>query len=193
MERCWNEKVGGTEDPRGNPPTSVRHDCHLGTSGVNRPVIEPGSPCVDHQIEFLSECVVESGGEAATRNIEVSRADEGEAKLVWSSARMQGRGKREIPEKTSGRCHRPARFPHAKIRERPRDESNTVCLGGRRVVWPLHHRGPLPCRNERAGETGDPRENPPASGIDRHDSHMRRSGSDLGVKRTPASMALVMA
>ncbi|KAJ8871236.1 hypothetical protein PR048_027542 [Dryococelus australis] len=31
-------------------------------------------------------------------------------------------------------------------------------------------------RNERAGETGNPRENPPTNGIVRHDSHMRESG-----------------
>ncbi|KAJ8874301.1 hypothetical protein PR048_025147 [Dryococelus australis] len=31
-------------------------------------------------------------------------------------------------------------------------------------------------RNERAGETGDPRENPPTNGIVRHDSHMRKPG-----------------
>ncbi|KAJ8888777.1 hypothetical protein PR048_008269 [Dryococelus australis] len=30
--------------------------------------------------------------------------------------------------------------------------------------------------NERVGETGDPRENSPANGIVRHDSHMRKSG-----------------
>ncbi|KAJ8869804.1 hypothetical protein PR048_028812 [Dryococelus australis] len=30
-------------------------------------------------------------------------------------------------------------------------------------------------RNEEAGETGDPRENPPTSGIVRHDSHMRNA------------------
>ncbi|KAJ8895586.1 hypothetical protein PR048_000922 [Dryococelus australis] len=29
-------------------------------------------------------------------------------------------------------------------------------------------------RNERAGETGDPRENPPTNGIVRHDSHLRK-------------------
>ncbi|KAJ8877449.1 hypothetical protein PR048_021904 [Dryococelus australis] len=33
-------------------------------------------------------------------------------------------------------------------------------------------------RNERAGETGDSRENPPTNGIVRHDSRMRNSGSD---------------
>ncbi|KAJ8866028.1 hypothetical protein PR048_033552 [Dryococelus australis] len=31
-------------------------------------------------------------------------------------------------------------------------------------------------RNEATGETGDPRENPPADGTVRHDSHMRKSG-----------------
>ncbi|KAJ8898324.1 hypothetical protein PR048_003684 [Dryococelus australis] len=33
-------------------------------------------------------------------------------------------------------------------------------------------------RNERAGETGDTRENSPTSGIVRHDSHVRKSGGD---------------
>ncbi|KAJ8874880.1 hypothetical protein PR048_022770 [Dryococelus australis] len=32
--------------------------------------------------------------------------------------------------------------------------------------------------NERTGGTGDPRENPPTSGIVQHDSHMKKSGSD---------------
>ncbi|KAJ8889355.1 hypothetical protein PR048_008854 [Dryococelus australis] len=41
------------------------------------------------------------------------------------------------------------------------------------------------CRNERARETGDPREYPPTNGIVWHDSHMRKSGvtqpgSELG-------------
>ncbi|KAJ8877245.1 hypothetical protein PR048_021699 [Dryococelus australis] len=31
-------------------------------------------------------------------------------------------------------------------------------------------------RNERVGETGDPRENPPTNGLVRHDSHVRKSG-----------------
>ncbi|KAJ8871147.1 hypothetical protein PR048_027452 [Dryococelus australis] len=33
------------------------------------------------------------------------------------------------------------------------------------------------CRNERAGETGDPRENPLTGGIVRYDSHLRKSGT----------------
>ncbi|KAJ8896536.1 hypothetical protein PR048_001880 [Dryococelus australis] len=44
------------------------------------------------------ECIVE--GFWAARIIEVLRADEAEVRLVCSSARMQGRGKREFPEKT---------------------------------------------------------------------------------------------
>ncbi|KAJ8875137.1 hypothetical protein PR048_023030, partial [Dryococelus australis] len=42
-----------------------------------------------------------SGEIRVARNIEVLRADEGEARRVRSSTGMQGRGKREIPEKTS--------------------------------------------------------------------------------------------
>ncbi|KAJ8872164.1 hypothetical protein PR048_025766 [Dryococelus australis] len=36
-------------------------------------------------------------------------------------------------------------------------------------------------RNEGAGETGDPREDPPTYGIVQHDSHMRRSGVARGL------------
>ncbi|KAJ8888577.1 hypothetical protein PR048_008069 [Dryococelus australis] len=38
--------------------------------------------------------------------------------------------------------------------------------------------------NERAGETGDPRDDPPTSGIIRHNSHMRKSGSEPVGNRT---------
>ncbi|KAJ8888486.1 hypothetical protein PR048_007977 [Dryococelus australis] len=58
-----------------------------------------------------------------------------------SSPRMQGRGKRETPEKTRLPVG-PTCDPYAKIRERPRRESKPFRLGGRQVVWPLHHRGP---------------------------------------------------
>ncbi|KAJ8877085.1 hypothetical protein PR048_021537 [Dryococelus australis] len=39
-------------------------------------------------------------------------------------------------------------------------------------------------RNERVGETGDPRENPPTSGIVRHDSPMRKSVGNPAGNRT---------
>ncbi|KAJ8887576.1 hypothetical protein PR048_013793 [Dryococelus australis] len=38
-------------------------------------------------------------------------------------------------------------------------------------------------RNARAGKMGDPRVNPPTSGIVRHDSHMQKSGSDPAWER----------
>ncbi|KAJ8874158.1 hypothetical protein PR048_025000 [Dryococelus australis] len=43
------------------------------------------------------------------------------------------------------------------------------------------------CRNERAGEPGDPRENPPTSSIDRHYSHMRASGSEQANRSATAA------
>ncbi|KAJ8898282.1 hypothetical protein PR048_003642 [Dryococelus australis] len=44
-------------------------------------------------------------------------------------------------------------------------------------------------RNGRAEETGDPRENPPTSGIVRYDSHMRKSGSDTaGIESVLATL-----
>ncbi|KAJ8891929.1 hypothetical protein PR048_004488 [Dryococelus australis] len=39
-------------------------------------------------------------------------------------------------------------------------------------------------RNERAGENGRARENPPTSGVVRHDSHLRKSGTDPAGSRT---------
>ncbi|KAJ8882901.1 hypothetical protein PR048_014732 [Dryococelus australis] len=45
-------------------------------------------------------------------------------------------------------------------------------------------------RNERAGETGDPRENPPTNGIVRHDSHMRKSGERANRSATAAPLSL---
>ncbi|KAJ8887284.1 hypothetical protein PR048_013499 [Dryococelus australis] len=53
---------------------------------------------------------------------------------------MQGWEKRESPEKTRQPA---ARFPHAKIWERPRRESNPVRLGGRRVVSDHYTTAPL--------------------------------------------------
>ncbi|KAJ8869712.1 hypothetical protein PR048_028707 [Dryococelus australis] len=51
----------------------------------------------------------------------VLRADEGEARWVWSSVRIKwpwGNGR--SPRKPAEQRHRTARFPHVKIRERPR-------------------------------------------------------------------------
>ncbi|KAJ8878339.1 hypothetical protein PR048_018916 [Dryococelus australis] len=43
-------------------------------------------------------------------------------------------------------------------------------------------------RNEMRGETGAPRENPPSSDIARHDSHMRKSGSEPGRGLNPVGL-----
>ncbi|KAJ8879689.1 hypothetical protein PR048_020297 [Dryococelus australis] len=121
-------------------------------------------------------------------------------------------GNERIPRKPADQLHRPARFPHAKIWERPRRETNPVRLTGRRdppfpvrsqtmgtvvaIAWPSDYatlltpggirRGFLAeCpirvievsmklrRNERAGQTGEPRENPSTTAIVRHDAQGR--------------------
>ncbi|KAJ8873855.1 hypothetical protein PR048_024691 [Dryococelus australis] len=43
-------------------------------------------------------------------------------------------------------------------------------------------------RNERAGETGDPQDNPPTNGIVRHNSHLRKS-RDPGIVPDDAVVA----
>ncbi|KAJ8870032.1 hypothetical protein PR048_029043 [Dryococelus australis] len=49
----------------------------------------------------------------------------------------------QIPEKTRRPAASSGTIPTCENPERPRRESNPVRVGGRRVVWPLHHRGPL--------------------------------------------------
>ncbi|KAJ8876727.1 hypothetical protein PR048_021174 [Dryococelus australis] len=82
------------------------------------------------------------------------RSWEGEARFGYgAAAECEVRWEREIPEKTL----RPAqRFPHAKVRERIRRESNPVRLGGRRVINAVWEGGPRPepgrgggCRRRR--------------------------------------------
>ncbi|KAJ8885849.1 hypothetical protein PR048_012055 [Dryococelus australis] len=56
-----------------------------------------------------------------------------------------------------------------------------------RELPPSEH-GAAPEWNARAEETGDPRENPQTSDIVRHDSHIRKSGSDPAGDRTRTGM-----
>ncbi|KAJ8866250.1 hypothetical protein PR048_032093 [Dryococelus australis] len=72
--------------PRRNPPQ------HAASSGTIPTCKNPGNHLTGFEEIW------------AALNIEGLRANEGEAKCVWSNTGMQGRGKREIPEKT----HRPA-------------------------------------------------------------------------------------
>ncbi|KAJ8887876.1 hypothetical protein PR048_007359 [Dryococelus australis] len=56
-----------------------------------------------------------------------------------------------------------------------------------RQISSLHSGKPVSmeqCRNARAMETGDPRENPPTSGIARYNPHVRKSGRDPAANRT---------
>ncbi|KAJ8870024.1 hypothetical protein PR048_029035 [Dryococelus australis] len=70
------------------------------------------------------------------RDARILKADEDEAKRVWSTVRMGG-GNGISPRKPANQRHRPARSPHARIQRRPRRESNQVLTGGRLVVQPL--------------------------------------------------------
>ncbi|KAJ8868665.1 hypothetical protein PR048_030204 [Dryococelus australis] len=99
-----------------------------------------------------------------------------------SSAGMKERGKREIPEKT--------RRPTASSGTIPICE-NPVTRSGIEPSSPWWEASRITAqlsteqrRNERAGETGDPRKNPPTSGIVRHDSHVLKSGSTCNTAKT---------
>ncbi|KAJ8868728.1 hypothetical protein PR048_030267 [Dryococelus australis] len=119
--------------------------------GVNPPGIEPGSPWW-------------------------------EASEYGAAPVNKGEGKREISEKTPPTSGITRHDPHMRKSEsdpagnRTREEIRTALNievlradEGVEVSMEQH-------RNERAGETGDPRENSPTNGIVRHDSHMRKSG-----------------
>ncbi|KAJ8867219.1 hypothetical protein PR048_031017 [Dryococelus australis] len=73
-----------------------------GEAGDPRPGIEPGSPW--WEASMLADII----------EVEVLRDDEGD---LWSSAGMQGRGKREISEKTRQPAVSSCTIPLAKIRE----------------------------------------------------------------------------
>ncbi|KAJ8867060.1 hypothetical protein PR048_032922 [Dryococelus australis] len=76
---------------------------------------------------------MESGEIWATLNIGVLRADEGEARRVWSSTEMQGWGKLGITEKTSPTNGFIRHYSHMqKSRVQPHQELNPVHLGGSR-------------------------------------------------------------
>ncbi|KAJ8890635.1 hypothetical protein PR048_010144 [Dryococelus australis] len=79
--------------------------------------------------------------------LEVSRSDEGEVRRVQKSAEMQEWGETGDPRenrRTSGIVRHESHM--RKSGGRPRRESNSVRLGRRRVVLPLHHRGPFNVR-----------------------------------------------
>ncbi|KAJ8881827.1 hypothetical protein PR048_018313 [Dryococelus australis] len=149
MERRWNSRAGETGIPRENPPVSsvVQHDSHMRRSGS-----ELGG-------DRARIAVV--GGE---RPSHCSRAAVG-----WSGAGMQGRGKREYPEKARRQATSPSTIPTC---QNPGVNPPGIKPGS--PWWEasvLATAPPLPY-----WETGDPRENPPTNSIVRDDSHIRESG-----------------
>ncbi|KAJ8874456.1 hypothetical protein PR048_025305 [Dryococelus australis] len=115
-----------------------------------------------------------------SREIETSIETQG-----WSGAGMQGWRERECPEKTHQQAASPSTIPKC--------ENPGVDLAGIEPGSPwweasaLATMPPLPrCpnvkmdqrRNARTGEMGNPRENPPSSGIIQHDSDIQKSESD---------------
>ncbi|KAJ8894830.1 hypothetical protein PR048_000137 [Dryococelus australis] len=63
---------------------------------------------------------------SAALNDEVVRADEGDARRVWNSSGMQGRGKQEIPEKTRGLAASSGTIPKCEDPEVLQEPSRTV-------------------------------------------------------------------
>ncbi|KAJ8866636.1 hypothetical protein PR048_032496 [Dryococelus australis] len=149
------EGKGGSNWTSPRKPVDQRHQ----NSGLNPPRIEPGSPwwnassltaqlhppsptpprdiryrprgVVDgentaHQISSSRSIVVLS---VPARSCEPTRVIE----VIMEQRRNEGTGKREIPEKTDQR-HRPARFPHVKIREWSGRGLNPVRIVGRRQL-----------------------------------------------------------
>ncbi|KAJ8889172.1 hypothetical protein PR048_008666 [Dryococelus australis] len=111
-----------------------------------------------------------SGGIWVALSNNVWRANKNEVRRIWSSAKMQGRKKWEIPEKT----HQPAA-----------SSSSTIPTGENLEATPLWVWGSAGIKAR--GETGDPRENQSTSGIILHDFHMQKSGSDLATHEPPQS------
>ncbi|KAJ8870856.1 hypothetical protein PR048_027157 [Dryococelus australis] len=100
-----------------------------------------------------------------------TRAEYADMEFVYGYCDGNVRGAAaEYPRRRSGAV-RPAPWPTRSPDLSPLDFFFWGCLKSRR-------------RNEERGEKGDPRENPPTSGIVRHDSHMRNSGSNSAGNQT---------
>ncbi|KAJ8875131.1 hypothetical protein PR048_023024 [Dryococelus australis] len=99
-------------------------------------------------------------------NIGVLKVDEASVEQRRNAmAGGGGGGNVRSPRKPTDKQHRPARFPRSK----------TTRLGNK----PVRPGDKMEqSRNVRAGETGDPRENPSISDVVRHNSHLQKVGSD---------------
>ncbi|KAJ8895113.1 hypothetical protein PR048_000438 [Dryococelus australis] len=117
-EEIWTalniDDLRADEDPRENPPTNGidRHDSHMRKSEVTRPGIEPGSPWW-----------------------EASLRSEDRFHCLFNNARMKGRGKREIPEKT----RRPTSSPGMITAIEPGSPWWEASGLTAQPLWPLHN------------------------------------------------------
>ncbi|KAJ8898468.1 hypothetical protein PR048_003828 [Dryococelus australis] len=110
--------------------------CHL---LVECPQLSYPGPTDDIKDVSAADAIKWSNEEIWTAlNIEVLRADEGEARLVWSSAGLKGRGKRKIPEKTRRPAASSGTIPTSGNPGDPRPGLNPVRHGGRRARLSLH-------------------------------------------------------
>ncbi|KAJ8880154.1 hypothetical protein PR048_016617 [Dryococelus australis] len=135
--------------------------------------------CLKHEADFpLDACAVPEGPIWAALNNEVLRVDEGEMRREWSSAGMQGRATPMPSEKCAADCcFCDSSWERSTVYDQPGNQLEKVRAPTKNRSRKLTIEMSMEDRRcERAGETGDPRENPPTSGIVRRDSHMRKSG-----------------
>ncbi|KAJ8867927.1 hypothetical protein PR048_031736 [Dryococelus australis] len=83
--------------PGGNKMIKRHLNCELINAFRHSANHKKATSCITYYVMLRREC---SGDMWAALNIEILRADEGEARWIWNNAGMQGRRKREIPDET---------------------------------------------------------------------------------------------
>ncbi|KAJ8882045.1 hypothetical protein PR048_018533 [Dryococelus australis] len=113
-----------TKAIRVQPPTGSLPDFHMTmplVGGFSR-----GSP-VSPALSFWCGSILTTITLTGSQDLDMVKRRE-----YGKSAGIQGTGNGRSPSKPTAQRYRPTRFPHTIIRERPRQESDPVRLGGRR-------------------------------------------------------------
>ncbi|KAJ8882363.1 hypothetical protein PR048_014167 [Dryococelus australis] len=153
-ESCWTMPLAGGFS-RGipvSPALAIQRRSILGSHLMSCPgmTVTYGS-----QLNARHSESVASPWIRAALNIEVLRADEGEARCVWRSAGMKGRGKREIPRKASDQYD-----PHMrKSRDDPVENRTQFALMGDELAdkFPVRQAGWGPAAEGPGREPTAPR------------------------------------
>ncbi|KAJ8872085.1 hypothetical protein PR048_025686 [Dryococelus australis] len=118
------------------------------------------------------------GGRWSLRNLRVN--------LCWTRAVLRVSARNVEAGRHSRATHHHTIHLHAERQHSSVISINTISSSSSSSSGPPEFLGTLVASswNERVGETGDPRGNPPTSGIVRHDHHMRKSESDPTGNRT---------